>query len=97
MHASKALRLAHLIKAFAEAMTTPGEDTRRAFNDRCDAYFEHHPEENLARLADSIARAIALPSEIQAPTDPEVYGRVLPDLIELRTHQDTRHALKNVS
>jgi|GEM_PF-3336464 len=91
----KALEIAHLIKQFGHCMTCEDEPEKQtlvsAFNTSFSTFLEHYPEENLTTLAAHITRAIDPPKHPSDPINTEVFARVLPDLLKVRsleTEQD---------
>lgn len=95
MTPKKALEIAHLIKQFGHCMTCEEEREKTtltsAFNHTFSTFLESYPEENLTTLAAHITRAIDPPQKPSDPINTEVFARVLPDLLKVRsmeTEQD---------
>ncbi len=85
----KALQLANLIKSFGQCMSV--EDPRdhldvcAAFNHDVDAFLNTYNKESVTTLAAYITRAIDPHKEDDEPINTEVFARVLPDLMYVRS------------
>ena len=101
----KALEIAHLIKQFGHCMTCEDDlDTRasltRTFNTSFSSFLKNYPEDNITTLAAHITRAIDPPTHPEDPINTEVFARVLPDLLKVRsleTDQDLHSQLTPLS
>lgn len=94
MTSEKALQIAQLVKLFARVMTDEdtgkAEQVAREFNEKIDVFFEAFPEENITTFACHLSRAIDPPAKAEDPINTDVFARVLPDVLEVRSREVER-------
>lgn len=94
MNHTKALQIAQLIKLFGHVMTDEdmdqAEQAAREFNEKISEFFEEYPEENITTFACYVTRAIDPPAKAEDPINTDVFARVLPDVLEVRSREVER-------